>query len=59
MKKREKKLVLNRETVHRLDQPVGAEGLAQARGAAAETGFMTSCIQPNCCGDTIATQNEL
>jgi len=60
MKKREKKLVLNRETVHRLDQSVGAAELAQACGAAAaETGFMTSCIQPNCCGDTIATQNEL
>jgi hypothetical protein len=59
MRKRDKKLQLHRETVHRLDQ-VGAAELAQARGAAAaETGFMTSCIQPNCCGDTIATQNEL
>jgi hypothetical protein len=59
MRKRDKKLELHRETVHRLDQPVGTAELAQARGAAAETGFMTSCIQPNCCGDTIATQTEL
>lgn len=58
MKKREKKLQLNRETVRRLEpQGISAQEIAHAQGgAAAETGFMTSCIQPNCCGDTLATQ---
>jgi hypothetical protein len=62
MKKREKKLQLNRETVRRLEsQGINPEALADARGgvarAGAETGFMTSCIEPNCCGfDTVATQ---
>ncbi|PYQ60487.1 MAG: hypothetical protein DMF53_16920 [Acidobacteria bacterium] len=58
MKKRDKKLELHRETVHRLShREMDAARLAQARGgavaAAAETGVWTSCIQPNCCGDTI------
>ena len=41
MKKREKKLQLNRETVVQLDNG----DLSQARG-----GVQTSCIEPNCCG---------
>lgn len=41
MKKREKKLHLNRETVVRLD----TNSLREVAGA----GY-TSCIEPNCCG---------
>lgn len=41
MKKRDKKLHLNRETVLQLDNG----DLSQARG-----GIQTSCIEPNCCG---------
>jgi hypothetical protein len=41
MKKRDKKLHLNRETVLQLDQA----DLSKARGAG-----HTSCIEPNCCG---------
>jgi hypothetical protein len=41
MKKREKKLQLNRETVLRLDD----KDLREAEG-----GVWTSCIEPNCCG---------
>ena len=57
MKKRDKKLQLHRETIHRL-QPsdlVKAEGGAAQAGIDA-TGFWTSCIEPNCCGETLATQ---
>lgn len=53
MKKRDKKLHLNRETVRQLDSC----DLSQARG-----GIQTSCIEPNCCGDqTVDTfqPNEL
>lgn len=53
MKKRDKKLQLNRETVLHLD---GGD-LSKAHG-----GGYTSCIEPNCCGNqTIDTyqQNEL
>ena len=51
MKKREKKLQLNRETVRRLVD-VREESLLQALGG---TGIQTSCIKPNCCGtvDTV------
>lgn len=41
MKKRDKKLQLNRETVLLLDNG----DLSQARG-----GVQTSCIGPDCCG---------
>lgn len=41
MKKREKKLHLNRETILRLDD----KNLREAAG-----GGWTSCIEPNCCG---------
>lgn len=52
MKKREKKMQLNRETLTRLVAPAQ---LANARGgvealAQDETGRWTSCIEPNCCG---------
>jgi hypothetical protein len=51
MKKREKKLQLNRETVRRLDpRDVRAEDLLQALGG---TGIQTSCIKPNCCGTVV------
>ena len=56
MKKREKKMQLNRETLIRLN---GRE-LAEARGGNVapleDTGRWTSCGQPNCCGETIDTQ---
>jgi len=59
MKKRDKKLQLNRETVRRLDpQGIRAEDLARAIGGTDEVGFMTSCIRPNCCGDTVGTGTE-
>jgi hypothetical protein len=50
MKKREKKLVLNRETVRRLDQ----QELALAKGA----GPHTSETVP-CCGDTITVDTSI
>ena len=59
MKKRDKKLQLNRETVRRLDpQRNEADNLAHAIGGAAVAfGPQTSCVQPNCCGDTtLATE---
>ncbi len=46
MKKRDKKLQLNRETVLQLDNG----DLSQARG-----GVQTSCIEPNCCGSIVET----
>lgn len=57
MKKREKKLSLNRETVLRLDKaPLPMQKLVNVKGAAAEAGDYTSCIEPNCCGlDTVGT----
>lgn len=42
MKKRDKKLRLNRETVLQLD----SRDLGKVHG-----GDHTSCIEPNCCGD--------
>ena len=60
MRKRERKLQLHRETLHRLgSRELVPADLAQAQGAAvaaAQVGVWTSCIQPNCCGDTILTQ---
>lgn len=58
MRKRDKKLQIHRETLHRLaTKELPAGDLTKARGAAVaaaiETGVWTSCIQPNCCGDTI------
>lgn len=52
MKKREKKMQLNRETLTRLVAPAQ---LANAQGgveavALGDTGRWTSCIEPNCCG---------
>lgn len=56
MKKREKKMQINRETLIRLS---GRE-LTDARGGviapAEDTGRWTSCGQPNCCGDPVETQ---
>ena len=47
---------LNRETLIRLN---GRE-LADVRGGEIapvdDTGRWTSCIEPNCCGDTVGTQ---
>ena len=59
MKKREKKLALNRETMLRLDAaPLPVQELLRAKGAVeAAPGFYTSCIEPNCCGfETLTTQ---
>ena len=50
MKKRDKKLHLNRETVLQLD----SADLGKARG-----GYQTSCLEPNCCGFETLQQNEL
>ena len=52
MKKREKKLSLNRETVLRLDKaPLPVQKLLEVKGGLADApGFYTSCIEPNCCG---------
>ena len=53
MKKREKKLHLNRETVARLD----SKDLREAVG-----GYHTSCLEPNCCGfeqDQLAPGNTV
>ena len=49
MRKRDKKLRLHRETLHRLE----LKDLVKAQGAvaAAEFGPQTSCVQHNCCGD--------
>jgi hypothetical protein len=63
MRKRDRKLQLHRETLHRLEPRELAPGdLVKAQGAAVaaapDTGVWTSCIQPNCCGETI-TQGTL
>ena len=57
MKKRDKKLNLHRETLHRLEPKdlVRAEGGA-AQQAADVAGDWTSCIVPNCCGFETGTQ---
>jgi hypothetical protein len=48
MKKREKKLLLHRETVRHLENVrLTAADLAQVQGA----GPQTSCGAPDCCGD--------
>jgi hypothetical protein len=56
MRKRDKKLRLHRETLHRLEPRdlAGAQGAAVA--AAPGVGYWTSCIEPNCCGETITVQ---
>ena len=48
MRKRDKKLQLHRETLQRL----ATKDLAQAQGALDALGPQTSCVKPNCCGDT-------
>jgi hypothetical protein len=62
MKKREKKMQLHRETVVRLSgRELDAAHLANARGgavAADGTGVWTSCIEPNCCGTTVAQDTQ-
>ena len=57
MRKRDRKLRLHRETLHRLEP----RDLVEAQGAvAADFGPQTSCVKPNCCGDptidTLGTQ---
>jgi hypothetical protein len=49
MKKRDKKLRLNRETVRQLD----SRDLGKAHG-----GKYTSCMEPNCCGDIDTLQQH-
>jgi hypothetical protein len=63
MKKRDKKMQIHRETLHRLDPKELTPGdLARAQGganlapAADATGVWTSCIQPDCCGTTVGTE---
>ena len=55
MRKRDKKLRLHRETLHRLE-PKDLAGAQGAFAAAAGVGVWTSCIEPNCCGETITVQ---
>lgn len=51
MKKRDKKLVLHRETLHRLGAKELEPGaLAKAQGALDDFGPQTSCVKPDCCG---------
>ncbi|HJX27935.1 MAG TPA: class I lanthipeptide [Thermoanaerobaculia bacterium] len=54
MKKRDKKLHLNRETVRQLDpRQLNADALVNARGgaelAADDLGRYSSCGRPDCC----------
>ena len=53
MRKRDKKLRLHRETLHRLEPKDLVEAQGAAVAAAAGTGVWTSCIEPNCCGVTV------
>jgi len=52
MKKRDKKLILHRETLQRLGaRELGQGDLAKAQGALdADFGPQTSCVKPDCCG---------
>ena len=62
MRKRDKKLQIHRETLHRLEtKEIPAADLAKAQGGVeldAGTGVWTSCIQPNCCGTTVTGGTE-
>lgn len=54
MKKRDKKMVLHRETLRRLEEQEVSR--AVQGGAAQALGVITSCIEPNCCGsETLGT----
>jgi hypothetical protein len=52
MKKRDKKMQLNRETVLRLDELAKAQGGNDTVAPLQDTGRYSSCGQPNCGCDT-------
>ena len=54
MKKRDKKMILHRETLRQLNEREASHAAGQA---AQQLGIITSCIEPNCCGnETLGTQ---